>query len=113
MKVRALAALSISAAALALAASDSALAQSKTRSISQSSAAQAAQQHPQIVEEFGGEEAGARGAYVRAVGQKIANQTNIAGGGNAFRITTLNSPVMNAFAVPGGYLYVTRLSSSI
>jgi predicted Zn-dependent protease len=25
-----------------------------------------------------------------------------------FRFTTLNSPVMNAFAVPGGYIYITR-----
>jgi predicted Zn-dependent protease len=83
-------------------------AQNRTRSINQSTAAQAAQQHPQIVEEFGGEEAGSRGAYVRAVGAKVAAQTNISGGANAFRITTLNSPVMNAFAVPGGYLYVTR-----
>jgi predicted Zn-dependent protease len=63
---------------------------------------------PQHFPEFGGEEAGARGTYVRNVGTRIAARTNIAGGGNAFRVTTLNSPVMNAFAVPGGYLYITR-----
>ena len=80
----------------------------QTRSISQSSSAKAAQQHPQIVEEFGGEVEGARGEYIRSVGRKVASQSNIAGGGNSFTITTLNSPVMNAFAVPGGYLYVTR-----
>jgi predicted Zn-dependent protease len=108
MKIKALAALSASLAVMSFATADIATAQSKTRSISQSSAATAAKQHPQIVEEFGGEETGARGAYIRQVGAKVANQSNIAGGGNAFRITTLNSPVMNAFAVPGGYLYITR-----
>ena len=107
MKSRALQALTVSVLALACASAGAAQS-GKTRSISQGSSAQAAQQHPQIVEQFGGEESGARGAYVRAVGAKVAAHTNIAGGGNAFRITTLNSPVMNAFAVPGGYLYITR-----
>jgi len=109
MKVKALFALSVSLAARASVAADApALAQSKTRSISQSTAATAAKQHPQIVEEFGGEENSARSAYIKQVGAKVAAQTNIAGGASAFRITMLNSPVMNAFAVPGGYLYVTR-----
>lgn len=109
MKLKTLTALSVSLAALASLAGNSPLeAQGKTRSISQGSAAAAAKQHPQIVEEFGGEELGARSDYVRQVGARITAQSNIAGGGNAFRITTLNSPVMNAFAVPGGYLYVTR-----
>jgi len=109
MKMKALFALSVSLAAIASVAPDApASAQSKTRSISQSTAATAAKQHPQIVEEFGGEESNARGAYIKEVGARVAAHTNITGGGNAFRITTLNSPVMNAFAVPGGYLYVTR-----
>jgi predicted Zn-dependent protease len=80
----------------------------KSVAIKQSTAAQAAQQHPQIVEEFGGEETGARGAYVRNVASKVTVHSNVQGGANAFRVTTLNSPVMNAFAVPGGYLYFTR-----
>ncbi|HYW15614.1 MAG TPA: M48 family metalloprotease, partial [Allosphingosinicella sp.] len=109
MKLKALFALSVSLAAIASVAGNApATAQSKTRSISQSSSATAARQHPQIVEQFGGEESSARSAYIRQVGARVAAQSNIAGGGNAFRITTLNSPVMNAFAVPGGYLYVTR-----
>jgi predicted Zn-dependent protease len=109
MKMKALFALSVSLAAIASAAADAAdAATSKTRSISQNTLATAAKQHPQIVAEFGGEEAGARSAYIRQVGARVASQTNIQGGGNAFHITTLNSPVMNAFAVPGGYLYVTR-----
>ena len=106
MKLKALMALTVSLAAIA--GTSDGFAQERMRSISQSAISQAAQQHPAIVAEFGGEEDGARGAYVRSVGARIANQTNIAGGANAFRITTLNSPVMNAFAVPGGYLYITR-----
>src|SRR5918996_3505359 len=106
MKRKALMALTVSLAAVT--ATSEGAAQNRVRSISQSAASQAAQQHPQIVAEFGGEESGARGAYVRNVGARVANHSNISGGGNAFRITTLNSPVMNAFAVPGGYLYITR-----
>ena len=106
MKSKALMALSVSLACLAGASDGSA--QNRTRSISQSTAAQAAQQHPALVQEFGGEETGARGAYVRNVGSRVTSQTNITGGANAFRVTKLNSPVMNAFAVPGGYLYITR-----
>jgi len=109
MKMKALIALSVSLAAIASVAGPvPASAQGKTRSISQGSAGTAARQHPQIVEEFGGEEDSARSAYVRQIGARVTAQSNIAGGGDAFRITTLNSPVMNAFAVPGGYLYVTR-----
>ena len=99
--------LALSASLVAIAGATGAAAQ-QTRSISQSSMAAAAKQHPQIVEEFGGEIEGARGEYFRSIGRKVASHTNITGGGNAFRITTLNSPVMNAFAVPGGYLYLTR-----
>src|SRR5688572_31224945 len=99
--------LALSASLVAIAGATGAPAQ-QTRSISQNSMAAAAKQHPQIVEEFGGEIEGARGEYFRSVGRRVAAHTNISGGGNAFRITTLNSPVMNAFAVPGGYLYITR-----
>ena len=95
-------------AATAVAGTPEVAAQQRTRALSQSAVAQAAQQHPAVVAQFGGEENAARSAYVRNVGSRIASQTNIAGGGSAFRITTLNSPVVNAFAVPGGYLYVTR-----
>ena len=107
MKRKAFLALTASVAVLACASGGTAQ-QQRTRSISQSSTAQAAQQHPAILAEFGGEESGARANYVRSVGARVTAQTNISGGANAFRITTLNAPVMNAFAVPGGYLYITR-----
>ena len=107
MKSRALLALAASVAAIAFAGQGSA--QRAPRAISQSSATQAAQQHPQIVAEFGGAESGARGGYVTSVGRRIAAASGVPGAANgAFTITTLNSPVMNAFAVPGGYVYITR-----
>jgi predicted Zn-dependent protease len=107
MKIKTLIALSVSAAAIGLGSQSHA--QRAPRAISQSAASKAAQQHPQIIQEFGGAETGARGAYVTNVGRKIAAQSGVTGGGSGvFTITTLNSPVMNAFAVPGGYVYITR-----
>jgi predicted Zn-dependent protease len=97
MKFKTLIALSVSLAAIG----------SASQGVAQrgsSAATQAAQQHPQLIQEFGGEETGARGAYVKSVGQRIAAAT----GSGGYTITTLNSPVMNAFAVPGGYVYITR-----
>lgn len=83
--------------------------QGGSRSISANAAQTASQQHPQIVAEFGGAETGARAAYVTNVGRKVAAQTGIQGAtSGAYTVTTLNSPVINAFAVPGGYVYITR-----
>jgi len=76
------------------------------RAIAPGIAQQAAQQHEQVVQEFGGALTGNRGAYVEAVGARVAAHSGVAPGG--FRFTALNSPVMNAFAVPGGYIYITR-----
>lgn len=100
--------MALSASLVCLAGASDGLAQSRTRSISQSTQATAAQQHPALVQEFGGELQGARAAYVRAVAARVTAHTSITGGANAFHVSTLNSPVMNAFAVPGGYLYFTR-----
>ncbi|TFI56804.1 peptidase M48 Ste24p [Sphingomonas parva] len=79
------------------------------RAIAPGAAQQAAQQHPAVVQEFGGAETGAHAAYVTEIGRKVAAQSGIQGAGTGvYTFTTLNSPVMNAFAVPGGYIYVTR-----
>src|SRR3546814_10573749 len=68
-----------------------------------------AQQQPEVVAEVGGTVDANRNAYVAGVGSKVAVQSGIQGAGSgAYTITTLNSPVLNAFAVPGGYVYVTR-----
>lgn len=78
------------------------------RYLSQRDVAEAAQQHPQIVQEFGGAETGPRAAYVQSVGRRVSAFSGIANAPSAFRFTTLNAAVENAFAVPGGYVYVTR-----
>jgi predicted Zn-dependent protease len=83
-------------------------AQGQPRAISQSAASQAAQQHPQIIQQFGGTASAPLNNYVASVGRRVAQQSGVPGGAGAFTITTLNSPVVNAFAVPGGYVYVTR-----
>jgi predicted Zn-dependent protease len=100
MKIKALFALSVSLAALGSVVPSPAQAQQRVSRASQ----QAAQQHPQIVAEFGGAVAGNRAPYVANVGRRVAAQA----GAGAYNFTTLNSPVMNAFAVPGGYVYITR-----
>ena len=70
--------------------------------------AEAQRQHAELVAEFGGAETGARGAYVESVGRRVAAFSGVANSGAAFRFTTLNAAVENAFAVPGGNVYITR-----
>jgi predicted Zn-dependent protease len=67
-----------------------------------------AKAHPQILEEFGGLYEGSQAGYVRGVGQKIAFQSGLANSPTDFTVSLLNTPVNNAFAIPGGYVYVTR-----
>ncbi len=78
------------------------------RSLRQSDVAEASKQHAQIVAEFGGAETGARANYVEAIGRRVAAQSGTANAGQIYHFTTLNSPVENAFSVPGGYVYITR-----
>lgn len=81
-------------------------AQTSSRGLGTRYVQEAQQQHPAIVQEFGGAETGARGAYVEGVGRRVASYSGV--NPQAFRYTTLNSAVENAFAVPGGYIYITR-----
>ena len=67
-----------------------------------------AKAHPQLLAEFGGAYAGPQADYVTKVGQKIAVQSGLSNTQGDFKITLLNSSVNNAFAIPGGYVYVTR-----
>lgn len=66
-----------------------------------------AEQHPLIVQEFGGVYDDPKiTAYVERV---LANITaTLEGSSHSYRITVLDSPIVNAFALPGGYTYVTR-----
>jgi predicted Zn-dependent protease len=63
--------------------------------------------HPEVLKEFGG----AYGTpelqtYISSIGNLLAStseRSNV-----PFTFTVLNTPVVNAFAVPGGYIYITR-----
>jgi predicted Zn-dependent protease len=91
-------------AATALATSGIAIAQ--VRGLSQRDIVESQRAHPQVLAEYGGAETGARGAYVDAVGRRVAATAGLPAG--SLRYTALNSAVENAFALPGGYVYVTR-----
>ena len=67
-----------------------------------------AKYHPEIMKEFGGVYQSAQTAYVVKVGQKIALQSGLATSEKDFTVSFLNSPVNNAFAIEGGYVYITR-----
>jgi predicted Zn-dependent protease len=81
-------------------------AQMASRGLSPRYVQEAQQDHPKLVEEFGGAETGPRATYVDNVGRRVAAYSGVNPG--AYRFTVLNSAVENAFAVPGGYVYITR-----
>ena len=62
--------------------------------------------HPILIAEFGGAETGPRAAYVESVGRRVAGYSGVNAG--AYKFTVLNSAVENAFATPGGYVYIPR-----
>lgn len=78
------------------------------QSISAKDKATGSKAHPELLAEFGGLYEGPQAAYVTTVGRKVASQSGLANEPTEFTISLLNSPVNNAFAIPGGYVYVTR-----
>lgn len=78
------------------------------QAISANDKATGAKAHPDMVNEFGGVYTGPQAALVRRVGLAVAAQSGVANADKDFTFTLLNSPVENAFAVPGGYVYSTR-----
>lgn len=66
-----------------------------------------ARQHPKIIESYGGEyqDTSASKMVARIVGVLTTVSENPV---QSYRITILDSPSVNAFALPGGYLYITR-----
>lgn len=76
--------------------------------ITQQEAAQGAEFHPQLLAEFGGTYQGPQAAYVEQIGKNVAVQSGLGNARDSFTVSLLNSPVNNAFAVPGGYVYTTR-----
>lgn len=67
-----------------------------------------AKAHPEIVKEFGGAWQSPQTGYVVGVGKNIAIQSGLGNAQSDFTVTLLNSSVNNAFAIPGGYIYITR-----
>ena len=74
-------------------------------SVAEQDVTRAAREHPQIMAEFGGELTGPLASYVKAVGEKTAVAAGVPG---RCTFTVVNTDVVNAFAVPGCYIYVTR-----
>lgn len=94
--------------ALAVAAPQLPLVAQATRSISAGDKATGAKANPELLEQYGGAYQGPQVAYVDRVGKRVAVQSGLSNASTDFTITLLNSPVENAFAIPGGYVYVTR-----
>jgi predicted Zn-dependent protease len=66
-----------------------------------------ASEHEKIVKEYGGIYQNSRvQSYVNSIGQNIAKNTER--GDVTYKFFVLDSPVVNAFALPGGYIYLTR-----
>jgi predicted Zn-dependent protease len=65
------------------------------------------EQHPQILTQFGGAYADPElQAYVTRIGAQLQAVSELPE--LDFRFTVLNSEMINAFALPGGYVYITR-----
>jgi len=77
-------------------------------SISKTDRQEGAKAKPQLLQEFGGAYTGPQASYTAAVGRKIAVQSSLSNAASDFEVTLLNSSINNAFATPGGYIYITR-----
>src|SRR6266496_2931560 len=95
-------------AAAAMALTPAAAQQQQLRYLDPGDVAQAQRESPQIIQELGGAETGSRAAYVESVGRRVSAFSGVANPGQSLHFTLLNSPVENAFSVPGGYVYITR-----
>ncbi len=64
-------------------------------------------EHPKVVKSYGGvyNNPKLEGMVAKLVGRLVASSREP---NRPYRVTILNSPTVNAFALPGGYLYVTR-----
>lgn len=62
--------------------------------------------HPKIIAQYGRYSDEALQAYVQSIGDRLAAVSHRKD--LVYRFTVLDSPVINAFALPGGYVYITR-----
>lgn len=66
-----------------------------------------ASEHPKIIEQYGGPfQVPTVEAYVNMIGRKVAANTER--NDVDYKFYVLDTPAVNAFAMPGGYIYVTR-----
>ncbi len=65
-----------------------------------------AQSHKEVLQEYGALDNPALQAYVNDVGQRLAKQSHRPN--LQWHFTVVDSPDVNAFALPGGYVYITR-----
>ena len=72
----------------------------------QTEIAEGAKAHKEVLQEYRGYDNPRLQAYVDDLGQRLAKQSHRAG--LTWTFTVLDSPEINAFALPGGYVYVTR-----
>src|SRR4051812_17857019 len=74
----------------------------------QQEASLGAEEHPKILAEFGGaySEKSNLNAYVSQLGNAVAQ--NAERKDVEYTFTVLNTDQINAFALPGGYVYITR-----
>jgi predicted Zn-dependent protease len=68
--------------------------------------AQGRKAHDEVLKEYGVYPDAKLQAYVNDIGQKLAAQSHRAN--LKWTFTVLDSPEINAFALPGGYVYITR-----
>lgn len=64
------------------------------------------QAHAEIIEEYGIYDDDKLANYVQKIGERVAKNSHRED--LIYRFTVLDSPQVNAFALPGGYIYVTR-----
>lgn len=63
--------------------------------------------HPEVLEEFGGEYQNPEiQAYVNSIGQLLARSSEMPD--LDWHFTVIDSDIINAFALPGGYIYISR-----
>lgn len=65
-----------------------------------------AEEHAKVIAEYGVYADARLQSYVEGVGKQLAKQSHR--GHLTFHFTLLDSPEVNAFALPGGYIYITR-----
>ncbi|MDO6413121.1 M48 family metalloprotease [Sphingomonas sp. BIUV-7] len=78
------------------------------RSLSPQEKAVGAEANPKLLAQYGGAMSGPAADYVTRIARRVAVQSGLSNSASDFTIALLDSPVENAFAIPGGYVYVTR-----